>query len=95
MDLAVLLQSIGQRDEGSPSGDNLVYDPAFAEMERAAQPSKDDGGQPSAPDYPTVEEKALEVLERSHELRAAVFLAQALLARGELELFADVTVECH
>lgn len=91
MDLAVLLQSIGQRDEGSPSGDNLVYDPAFAEMERAAQPSKDDGGQPSAPDYPTVEEKALEVLERSHELRAAVFLAQALLARGELELFADVT----
>ena len=88
MDLAVFLQSIG---EESPSGDNLVYDPAFAEMERAAQHSTDDSGEGTSPDYPTVEEKALEVLERSHELRAAVFLAEALLARGELESFADVT----
>ncbi|OIQ44657.1 MAG: type VI secretion protein [Roseobacter sp. MedPE-SW] len=88
MDLAVLLQSM---EEDAPSGDNLVYDPAFAEMERAAQPSKDDSGQTNPPDYPTVEEKALEVLERSHELRAAVFLAEALLLRGELVSFADVT----
>lgn len=84
MDLAVFLQSHG---EESPSGDNLVYDPAFSEMERAAQLGQDDGGA----DYPTVEEKALEVLERSHELRAAVFLAEAQLARGELSSFAEVT----
>ncbi|MEQ3670608.1 type VI secretion system protein TssA [Pseudophaeobacter sp.] len=88
MDLAVFLQSIG---EESPSGDNLVYDPAFAEMERAAQPLTDDSGAGTPADFATVEEKALEVLERSHELRAAVFLAEALLARGELVGFADVT----
>ncbi|MEP4037886.1 type VI secretion system protein TssA [Pseudophaeobacter sp.] len=88
MDLAVFLQSIG---EDSPSGDNLVYDPGFAEMERAAQPNQDDSGNGTPPDYPTVEEKALEILGRSHEMRAAVFLAEALLARGELESFAEVT----
>ena len=63
MDLAVFLQSIG---EESPSGDNLVYDPAFAEMERAAQPLTDDSGAGTPADFATVEEKALEVLERSH-----------------------------
>jgi type VI secretion system protein ImpA len=88
MDLAVFLQSIG---EESPSGDNLVYDPAFAEMERAAQSGQDDSGNSTSPDYPTVEEKALEVLERSHELRAAVFLGEALLVRGDLNSFAEVS----
>lgn len=31
------------------------------------------------PDYREVQKKALEVLERSHDLRAAVFLGDALL----------------
>ncbi len=88
MDLAVLLQSLG---EETPSGENLVYDPAFAEMERAAQSAQDDSGNSTPPDYSKVEENAQNVLERSHELRAAVFLAAAYLARGELASFAEVT----
>lgn len=93
MDLAVLLQSKG---EDSPSGDNLEYDPAFTEMELAAQPGEesvvgDERIDATDPDYKTVEEKALEVLERSHDLRAAVFLSDALMQREGLEGFAEAT----
>lgn len=93
MDLAVFLQSKG---EGTPSGDNLEYDPAFIEMGLAAQPGEevvvgDERIDATDPDYATVEEKALEVLGRSHDLRAAVFLADAVLQREGLVGFATVT----
>lgn len=93
MDPAVLLQSKG---DGSPSGDNLEYDPAFTEMELAAQPGEESvvGNETIAatdPDYREVQKKALEVLERSHDLRAAVFLGDALLHSEGLRGFADVT----
>lgn len=94
MGLTVLLQS---RGDDSPSGENLEYDPVFTEMELAAQPGEevqigDEIRAAEDPDYPEVRVKALEVLERSHDLRAAVFLADALLHDREgLEGFADVT----
>ncbi|MEX0305232.1 MAG: type VI secretion system protein TssA [Leisingera sp.] len=93
MDPAVLLQSKG---EDAPSGENLEYDPAFTEMELAAQPGEesvvgDEKIEATDPDYREVQKKALEVLERSHDLRAAVFLGDALLHSEGLTGFADVT----
>lgn len=93
MDPAVLLQSKG---DDAPSGENLEYDPAFTEMELAAQPGEEsvvgnETIEATDPDYREVQKKALEVLERSHDLRAAVFLGDALLHSEGLTGFADVT----
>lgn len=93
MDPAVLLQSKG---DDAPSGENLEYDPAFTEMELAAQPGEesvvgDKKIEATDPDYREVQKKALEVLERSHDLRAAVFLADALLYSEGLSGFADAS----
>jgi len=94
MDLAVLLQS---KSDDSPSGENLEYDPVFTEMELAAQPGEevqvgDEIHAAEDPEYAEVREKALQVLERSHDLRAAVFLADAVLHGDDgLTGFADVT----
>jgi len=94
MDLAVLLQSKG---DDSPSGENLEYDPVFTEMELAAQPGEevqvgDEIRAAEDPDYAEMRVKALEVLERSHDLRAAVFLADAMLHGDDgLTGLADVT----
>lgn len=93
MDPAVLLQS---KSEETPSGDNLEYDPVFTEMELAAQPGEETeiGGErieATDPDYQLVEEKALDVLGRSHDLRAGVFLADAVLHTEGLQEFAAIT----
>lgn len=93
MDPALLLES---RGEDAPSGENLEYDPAFTEMELAAQPGEesvvgDEKIEATDPDYREVRKKALEVLERSHDLRAAVFLGDALLQSEGLTGFADAT----
>lgn len=93
MDPAVLLQSKG--DE-SPSGDNLEYDPIFTEMEIAGQPGEETqiGDEVKAaedPDYRDLAEKALAVLDKSHDLRAAVFLADATANTKGLVGFANVT----
>jgi type VI secretion system protein ImpA len=90
MDPEVLLTSKG---DDAPSGDNLEYDPVFIEMELAAQPGEETqiGDQVTAaedPDYKEVEAKALEVLEQSHDLRAAVFLADAMTHMHGLTGFA-------
>lgn len=90
MDPEVLLQTKG---DDAPSGDNLEYDPVFIDMELAAQPGEETqiGDQVTAaedPDYKEVKSKALEVLERSHDLRAAVFLADAVTALEGLTGFA-------
>ena len=81
MDLEALLKSYG---EDAPSGEDLEYDPLFAELEIAAQPSEERqvGDQIIAaedPNYKEVSEKAVNILERSHDLRAAVFWAAAEL----------------
>lgn len=93
MDPAVLLQSKG---DDLPSGENLEYDTVFTEMELAAQPGEevqigDEIRAAEDPDYSEVQTKALEVLERSHDLRAAVFLADAILHSEGLTGFADAT----
>ncbi|MCB1363805.1 MAG: type VI secretion system protein TssA [Rhodobacteraceae bacterium] len=93
MDLAVLLQSKG---DDSPSGENLEYDPAFTAMQLAAQPGEerqigDEITAAADPDYGEVLRTAQAILERSHDLRAAVFLADAILQSDGLQGFADVT----
>lgn len=93
MDPNVLLQS---KSEDAPSGENMEYDPTFTEMELAAQPVEeqqvgDSVNEGQDPDYREVAEKALAVLEQSHDLRAAVFLADAVLHSSGLTGFADAT----
>ena len=93
MDPAVLLQSKG---DDSPSGENLEYDPLFTEMEIAGQPGEETqiGDEVKAaedPDYRDLSEKALAVLEKSHDVRAAIFLADATLNTKGLSGFVDVT----
>lgn len=93
MDPEILLKP---RDDDAPSGENLEYEPVFTEMELAAQPGEerqmgDDVTQAEDPDYADVIEKSLAVLADSHDLRAAVFLADAELHINGLSSFADVT----
>ncbi|GHF35067.1 type VI secretion system protein TssA [Seohaeicola zhoushanensis] len=93
MDPEVLLEPIS---EDSPSGENLEYDPVFVEMEQAAQPGEEtqfddpeDGGK--VPDYGEVAVKALEIMGQSHDLRAAVYMADAALNTEGLSGFANAT----
>ncbi len=93
MDLAALLQSHG---EDEPSGDDLEYDLVFTELEIAAQPGEerqvgDEIISAVEPDYKEVAVKALEIMERSHDLRAAVFMGEAQLRLKGFPGFAMVT----
>jgi len=93
MDVTILLQSKGG---DAPSGSDPEYDPDFTEMELAAQPGEEtvigDQVTPATdPDYRTVQAKALAVLERAHDLRAAVCLSDAILNSEGVSGFADVT----
>ncbi|MCB1341457.1 MAG: type VI secretion system protein TssA [Pseudooceanicola sp.] len=93
MDPEVLLEPI---NEESPSGENLEYDPVFVEMEQAAQPGEEtqfddpeEGGK--EPDYGEVAVKALEIMGQSHDLRAAIYMADAALNTEGLSGFANAT----
>ena len=91
MDLAALLAA---RDGEEPSGENLEYDFDFMQLQIAAQPGeeKQAGSEILAaqdPDFKDVETRALAVLERSHDLRAAVILAAAVLHTRGLRGFAE------
>jgi type VI secretion system protein ImpA len=86
IDAAALLQPVST---DAPCGDNLEYDPAFGELERAAQgnpervmgdvviPAED-------PDWSDVFERALELLGRTKDLRVAVHLLHAGVRVGGL-----------
>ncbi len=92
MDVAALLEP---RDEEAPSGENLEYDPVFTELELAAQPGEerqmgDEVMAGEGPDFGEVREKALDVLSRSHDLRAAVFLSHAELSKRGIPGFSEV-----
>lgn len=68
----------------SPCGPDLEYDAAFREMEQAAQgkPEQRMGATVipgEEPNWKDVREKALDVLQRSRDLRAAMHLARALV----------------
>jgi type VI secretion system protein ImpA len=76
-----------------PCGPPLEYDPSFQAMERAAEgkPERQMGATivpAEDPDWKSVQSLATEVLARSKDLRAAVFLARAALRTEGLDGFA-------
>lgn len=92
MDVNALLEA---RSGERPSGDNLEYDFDFMQLQILAQPGEERqaGSEILAaqePDHREVETAALAVLERSHDLRAAVILAAATLNTKGLAGFVEV-----
>ncbi len=88
-----LLKNFG---EDAPSGENLEYETVFADLQLAAQPGEerqigDEIIEASDPDDSAIIEKATAVLEQSHDLRAAVYLAGAELRKNGFAGFAQVT----
>jgi type VI secretion system protein ImpA len=78
----------------APSGPNLEYDPAFLELEKAAQGKAEQviGGVASAaepPDWNVVFSQAGALLERSKDLRVLSHLALALLNRNGVAGFSE------
>lgn len=93
MDLNVLLQDFG---EEYPSGEDLEYDADFVELEIAAQFGEerqigDEIIPAEEPDYKELAAKALTVLQRSNDLRAAIYLAEARLRLDGLPGFSEMT----
>lgn len=92
MDLSSLLEA---RDGDGPSGGNLEYDFDFTQLLIAAQPGEERQAgtefiAASGPDHRDVRTRALAILERSHDLRAAVILAAAALNTDGLAAFVEV-----
>ena len=78
----------------APCGEDLEYDPTFAEMEKLAQetPERQYGDTiipAEPPDWRGVRRTALTLLERTRDLRVAVYLTRALLHVDGLAGFAD------
>lgn len=91
-----LTDLIVSHSDDAPSGENLEYDPAFMSLEIAAQPGEERqiGDQiipAEDPDHQEVIAQAMDVLGRSHDLRAAVFLAYSYLRTRGFAGFAEVT----
>jgi len=88
-----LLKSFG---DDAPSGKNLEYESVFTALEMAAQPGEERqmGDEVIAAEDPNdrdIVEKATAVLEQSHDLRAAVYLAASELRLNGFEGFAKAT----
>jgi len=82
--------------DDAPSGENLEYEDVFTALELVAQPGEerqagDEIIAAEEPNYREVAEKAKAVLEQSHDLRAAVHLADAIVRQNGFEGFAGVT----
>ncbi len=80
----------------APSGENLEYDPAFISLELAAQPGEerqvgDSIIEAAEPDWQEVIAQSSDILSRSHDLRAAVFLTHAMLRTKGFVGFAEGT----
>ena len=78
----------------APCGEDLEYDPAFAEMEKLAQetPERQYGDTiipAEPPDWRGVRKTALALFERTRDLRVALYLTQSLLRIDGLAGFAD------
>jgi type VI secretion system protein ImpA len=78
----------------SPCGENLEYDPAFGELERAARGKEEQSLGDSVvaaepPDWRDVRKRCLDLFERTLDLRVAVYLARALLSTDGLAGFAE------
>jgi type VI secretion system protein ImpA len=90
-DLETLLQPVSA---DAPCGADLEYDPALAELERISQGKAEQQiGETivaaEEPDWRAVQKKAMEVLPRGKDLRAAVHLARSLLRTGGWPGFAQ------
>lgn len=88
-----LLKNFG---DDAPSGENLEYETVFTDLEMAAQPGEerqmgDEVIAAEEPNYADIAEKAIAVLEQSHDLRAAVLMAGAELRMNGFEGFASAT----
>lgn len=91
MDIEQLLRDVTAE---SPCGDDLEYDGAFLELQRTAagRPPQEMGGQVipgEEPDWRDVRDRALDLFERTRDLRVAVTLTYALLRTGGLPGLAD------
>lgn len=91
MEAGAYLEPIG---ETTPSGENLEYETVFVDMELAAQYGEerqvgDAVLEAEEPDFGDLADKARAVLAESHDIRAAVFLAEAALHTDGLRAFAD------
>lgn len=78
----------------APCGDDLEYDPAYGELERATQgkPEQQFGGTivpAEEPDWARVEREALALLGRTRDLRVAAHLTRALARTQGWEGFRD------
>ena len=96
-DVEALLNEISPE---SPCGENLEYDTAFQEMERAAQgrPEQQFGDTivpEEDPDWKEVRKRAIDVLSRSRDLRAGVYLTSAVLHLEGLSAFRDGLLLVH
>ncbi len=85
---------LGEIAAAAPCGEDLEYDPAFAEMEKLAQetPERQYGDTiipAEPPDWRGVRKTALALFERTRDLRVAVCLTRALLQVDGLVGFAD------
>ncbi|WP_039002359.1 type VI secretion system protein TssA [Falsihalocynthiibacter arcticus] len=82
--------------DDAPSGEDLEYDAIFASLLLAVQPGEerqvgDQIIEAEAPKDAEIIEKATAVLERSHDLRAAVYLAASRVRTQGFEGLAEVT----
>lgn len=82
------------RELNPPSGDNLEYEDVYLAMEIAARPVEERQAgetilESEDPDFADVVQKALAVMERSHDLRAGVILAGAQLFTTGLSGFSE------
>ena len=78
----------------APCGEDLEYDPQFVEMEKQSQgtPERQYGNTlipAEPPDWREVSKAALDLLERTRDLRVAVYLTRALLNTDGLPGFAE------
>lgn len=91
IDLEVLTSPIS---ESEPCGPNLEYDPAFAEMEKAAQGTAEQQYgdtiiEAVPPDWDTVRRTALDLSSRTKDLRVLIYLTRAALATHGFSGFRD------
>jgi len=91
IDIEALLAPIS---DDNPTGDDLEYDAEFMELDRISQgtPERVMGDQvipAEEPDWGEVQSKSEELLTRSKDLRVAVHLTRALLARHGMAGMAD------
>lgn len=91
IDLETLLSPIS---EAAPAGGDLEYDPAFAEMEQAAagKPEQQMGNsvvEAEEPDWRSVASHAIELLQRTKDLRVSIYLCLASLRTDGWQGFRD------